>query len=205
MKIKHIAAAVLAVVMAAATSVTCFAASEVDTFFDDDGYTTYYDDGTGYRYNARTRKETYFDEDGDFVEVDRRGNITYYDADEDDTYYYSNTSSRSSSRSSSGRSSSRRTSTRVYNDIPTSSPSGWQFMNGARRFRRYNGSFAANCWEQVNGKWYSFDTNGNMRTNQWVRHTTNEHLWYYVGSDGSMVKNTNIGGYFINANGECFC
>ena len=205
MKIKHFAAAVLAVVMAAATSVTCFAAEEIDTFFDNDGFTTYFDDGTGYRYNARTRRETYFDEDGDYVEVDRRGNVTLYDADDDDTYYYVNTSSRSSSGRSSSRSSSRSSGNgRVINDRSSSS-NGWQFMNGTWRFRRSNGSYAANCWEQVNGKWYSFDTNGNMRTNQWVRHTTNEHLWYYVGNDGAMVKNSNIGGYFINANGECFC
>ena len=78
-------------------------------------------------------------------------------------------------------------------------------MNGTWKYRRQNGSYATNCWEQVNGKWYSFDNNGNMRTSQWVRHTTNEHLWYYVGPDGSMVKNTTIGGYVINANGECFC
>ena len=56
-----------------------------------------------------------------------------------------------------------------------------------------------------NGKWYNFDGNGIMRANQWVRNTNNEHVWYYVGSDGAMVKNTTINGYFINANGECIC
>ena len=62
----------------------------------------------------------------------------------------------------------------------------------------------ANCWELVNGKWYSFDANGVMRANQWIRHTSNEHIWYYVGSDGAMVTNANINGWSINANGECW-
>ena len=57
----------------------------------------------------------------------------------------------------------------------------------------------------MNGKWYSFDGNGIMRADQWVRNTNNEHVWYYVGSDGAMVKNTTINGYFVNANGECIC
>ena len=43
-------------------------------------------------------------------------------------------------------------------------------------YKRANGTYAANCWEQVNGKWYNFDGNGIMRANQWVRNTNNEHL-----------------------------
>ena len=93
------------------------------------------------------------------------------------------------------------------NANPGSGPaasSGWQWVNNSWKYQRPNGSYAANCWEQVNGKWYSFDANGVMRANQWIRNTNNEHIWYYVGSDGAMVTNTNVGGYTVNANGECW-
>ena len=209
MKIRNLVAAVTAGVMMAAMSVTSFAASEIWSEFDDDGVYTVYDDGSIDYYNFRKNSYSWMDEDGNFGEVDRRGNVTYYDSDDDELYDIGNSSSRSSSSSrrrssssSSSRSRSRRTSGngRVTNDL-----GGWQNMNGTWKYRRQNGSYATNCWEQVNGKWYSFDNNGNMRTSQWVRHTTNEHLWYYVGPDGAMVKNTTIGGYVINANGECFC
>ena len=82
--------------------------------------------------------------------------------------------------------------------------SGWEYNNGVWKYKRTNGTYAASCWEQVNGKWYCFDQNGSMKVSQWVRHTTNEHLWYYVGADGAMVTNTVIDGYTINANGECW-
>ncbi len=81
---------------------------------------------------------------------------------------------------------------------------GWQWVNNSWKYQRPNGTYAANCWELVNGKWYSFDANGVMRANQWIRHTSNEHIWYYVGSDGAMVTNANINGWSINANGECW-
>ena len=86
-----------------------------------------------------------------------------------------------------------------------SSSTGWIWNNGVWQYKRPNGSLAVNCWEQVTGKWYCFDASGNMRSNQWVRNTNNEHLWYYVGSDGAMVTNTSVNGYTINANGECWC
>ena len=213
MKIRNFVAGITAGVMMAAMSITSFAATEVWSEVDDDGYFTVYDDGTADYYDFRRNSYSWIDEDGSYGEVDRRGNVSYYDSD-DDAYYYvydsssnrsrsrSSSSSRSRSRSSSG---SRRSSGngRVTNDL--NSNKGWQNVNGTWKYKRSNGSYATNCWEQVNGKWYSFDNNGNMRTSQWVRHTTNEHLWYYVGPDGAMMKNTTIGGYVINANGECFC
>ena len=87
---------------------------------------------------------------------------------------------------------------------PAAATTGWQWVNNSWKYQRPNGTYAANCWEQVNGKWYSFDANGVMRANQWIRHTSNEHIWYYVGSDGAMVTNANINGWNINANGECW-
>ena len=305
MKIKTIAAGIMAAVMTASMSVTGFAA-ELNTDYDDDGFTTYYDDGTAYRYNVRTRTETYFNEDGDYLEFDNRGNVTMYDSMWDETTYIDNSSSRSSSSSrsyryedacvtdaywdysngkcvarwdadhrsagdytitlyrdghkvtsktSSGGSSvsftdaiancgmtgnytftvkgkwsggysdsadsdtlyigSDRMSSiggRNYGSSAASNPgsapvasSGWQWTGSCWKYKRANGTYAVNCWEQVNGKWYNFDGNGIMRANQWVRNTNNEHVWYYVGSDGAMVTNTSINGYTINANSECFC
>ena len=198
---KKIVGAVMAAVMMAAVTVTGFA-SDFYEYVDDDCYFAVDEDGNGAYYDYRRNSVTYFDEDGSYMEVDRHGNTTYYDSDDDLTYYISGdyyNSGRSSRRSSSGRSSSR-SSSRQNN-----TSSGWINNNGTWKYKRPNGTYASNCWEQVNGKWYSFDGNGNMRANQWIRHTTNEHLWYYVGSDGAMVKNTTIGGYFINANGECYC
>ena len=87
---------------------------------------------------------------------------------------------------------------------PTATNYGWIWNNNFWQYRRSNGSLATNCWELINGKWYSFDNNGIMRANQWIRNTSNEHIWYYVGSDGAMVTNTNVQGYNINANGECW-
>ena len=87
---------------------------------------------------------------------------------------------------------------------PATATTGWQWVNNSWKYQRPNGTYAANCWELVNGKWYSFDANGVMRANQWIRHTSNEHIWYYVGSDGAMVTNANINGWSINANGECW-
>ena len=295
----------MAAVMTAAMSVTVFA-GEISTDFDDDGFTTFYDDGTAYRYNVRTGAEIYFNEDGDYLEFDRGGNVTMYDSLWDETTYISNTSSRSSSSSRSYRyedacvtdaywdysdgkcvarwdashrsagdytitlyrdghkvtskTSSGGSSVSFSDDIansgktgdyyftvkgkwsggvtdeadsdsltvnsdrlalirgqknsssggsanPGGSPaasSGWQLVSNSWKYQRPNGSYAVNCWEQVNGKWYSFDANGVMRANQWIRNTNNEHIWYYVGSDGAMVTNTNIGGWSINANGECY-
>ena len=56
----------------------------------------------------------------------------------------------------------------------------------------------------MNGKWYCFDREGRMYHDQWIQKVDNQHIWYYVGGDGAMVTNTNVGGYSINANGECY-
>ena len=206
----------MAGIMMAAMSVTSFAASA--DFCDDEGYGTVYDDGTVEYYNVKKNSYTVIDSDGSMAAIDRRGNVTYYDGETDSLYYVTNSSKKSSSNKKNNKKKNNSSSRgrvsgngRVCDDRnsgssnPTSSSSGWQFNNGTWKYKRTNGTYASNCWEQVNGKWYSFDGNGNMRANQWVRHTTNEHVWYYVGSDGAMVKNTTIGGYFINANGECYC
>ncbi|MDD3049506.1 MAG: hypothetical protein PHQ89_06060 [Bacilli bacterium] len=47
---------------------------------------------------------------------------------------------------------------------------------------RENGDKATG-WKQVNGTWYYFDGNGNMKTG-WVK--TPDSKWYFMNSDGSM-------------------
>ena len=148
MKIRNLVAAVTAGVMMAAMSVTSFAASEVWSDFDDDGVYTVYDDGSMDYYNFRKNSYSWMDDDGNYGEVDRRGNVSYYDAEDDDFYYIQNSSSRSSSSSrrrssSSSGSRSRRVS---GNGKVTNNLAGWQNMNGTWKYRRSNGSYAANCW-----------------------------------------------------------
>lgn len=47
-----------------------------------------------------------------------------------------------------------------------------------------NGTFAANTWELVDGKWYSFNGIGRMRANAWFEENGN---WYYLDENGAMV------------------
>ena len=101
---------------------------------------------------------------------------------------------------------------------------GWQNHAGIWKYMRPNGTYAVNCWEMINGKWYYFDGAGNMAANQWVQtdawyyvgsdgdmlvnqwiqSRSNSHIWYYVGGDGRMVTNTVVNGWPINAAGECY-
>ncbi len=199
----------MAGVMMAAMSITSFAATELWTVCDDDGYGTVYDDGTMEYYDLRRNTYSWVDYDGSYGEVDRRGNVSYYDADYDEYYYVSN-SSRSSKSNKNNRMSGNG---RVVNDLPAATPTvstktaskGWERSNAGWKYRRPNGTYANSGWEQIEGKWYNFDNNGSLKTNQWICSTSSDHVWYYVGSDGAMLKNTTVDNYFINANGECIC
>lgn len=44
-------------------------------------------------------------------------------------------------------------------------------------------------WQEIGGKWYYYDEEGNMMTDQWQQDNGN---WYYLGSDGAMVTNAQI-------------
>ncbi|MCS6110969.1 hypothetical protein FDB55_01995 [Clostridium botulinum] len=52
-------------------------------------------------------------------------------------------------------------------------------------------------WEQINGKWYYFDSNGYMKIG-WIY---DNGQWYYCWSNGQMACNTNIGQYYLNSSG----
>ena len=55
---------------------------------------------------------------------------------------------------------------------------GWQYIKD-------DGSAIVNQWFQdVDGKWYHFDYNGNMQHDKWI-----DRL-YYLGSDGAMLVNS---------------
>ncbi len=48
----------------------------------------------------------------------------------------------------------------------------------------YNSGSRATYWQKINGKWYYFDSKGNMKTG-WLKSKNGK--WYYLNSDGSMA------------------
>ncbi len=52
-------------------------------------------------------------------------------------------------------------------------------------------------WEQIDGKWYYFDSNGYMKTG-WIN---DNGTWYYCWSNGQMAQNCYVGNYYLNNNG----
>ncbi len=79
--------------------------------------------------------------------------------------------------------------------------SGFRNFGGIIRFRRENGSFAALNWEQIGEDWYYFDRDGAMAVSRWIPARDEADTWYYVGSDGKMVRDTVIDGYAVDQDG----
>lgn len=78
----------------------------------------------------------------------------------------------------------------------TTSSEGWQQDATGWWWRNADGSYPANQWKEVNGKWYYFEGSGYMAANKWIDGT------YYVGADGAMYVNTTTpDGYQVDANG----
>ena len=75
----------------------------------------------------------------------------------------------------------------------------WITVNNKYKFKKANGCFAKDEWEDINEKWYHFDENGYMQTGFL---NLNGNL-YYLNDDGSMAKDTVINDYFIDENGIC--
>lgn len=46
---------------------------------------------------------------------------------------------------------------------------------------------------------YCLPTNGSVVRSAWLQHGS---YWYYLDANGIMVRNTNVGGYWINENGQ---
>lgn len=61
-------------------------------------------------------------------------------------------------------------------------------------------SYMATGWRQDNmGSWYYMKESGEMRKSKWILYN---NLWYYLGSDGIMLRNTTTpDGYKVNNDG----
>ena len=75
----------------------------------------------------------------------------------------------------------------------------WITVNNKYKFKKVNGCFAKDEWEDINEKWYHFDSQGYMQT----RFLNLNGNLYYLNDDGSMAKDTIINDYFIDENGIC--
>ena len=76
----------------------------------------------------------------------------------------------------------------------------WQQNGSQWKFVYYNGTYAVNCWEKIDGFWYHFDGNGIMQTG-WLNLSG---TWYYLNPNGAMqtgwLKLNNVW-YYLNASG----
>ncbi|MGI5946097.1 MAG: serine hydrolase [Lachnospiraceae bacterium] len=99
--------------------------------------------------------------------------------------------------------------------------SGWQKDGNGWRYVKQNGTNAANEWLTIDGKeywfdsnqymatgwrqfvggiWYYFENDGSLAKNKWVQNSQKQ--WFYVGSNGEMLKNTTTpDGFYVNASG----
>lgn len=67
-----------------------------------------------------------------------------------------------------------------------SGTSGWH-QNGAYwNYICEDGTRVIGCWKQIDGVWYSFDGDGNMRTGWYGENGS----LYYLGTDGKMAVGT---------------
>ena len=58
----------------------------------------------------------------------------------------------------------------------------------------YENNMYVKGWKQIQSKYYYFDANGVMLSNQWIGN-------YYVGQDGAMLTSQWIGDRYVDANG----
>ena len=74
----------------------------------------------------------------------------------------------------------------------------WQKNKDKIRYKRDDGSYVISDWvEDVDGRWYYFDSDGLMVTKSWVQGK------YYVDYEGVMLANTiTPDGYRVNSHGE---
>lgn len=92
---------------------------------------------------------------GDYLITRSRLSGSSHDDDEDDDDYYEKETGRW-----------------IQNNV------GWWYRNS-------NGSYPANKWQQISGKWYLFDQSGYMMTGWQFRNGA----WYYLQPNGEMVEN----------------
>ena len=78
----------------------------------------------------------------------------------------------------------------------------WMLTDGRWWFKYTSGGYAKH-WEYLDKKWYYFDDQGWMKSNEWINPDGN---WYYLSNDGSILTDYNrVNGkpYFFRSNGVC--
>ena len=78
----------------------------------------------------------------------------------------------------------------------------WMITDGRWWFKYTSGGYAKH-WEYLDKKWYYFDDQGWMKSNEWINPDGN---WYYLSNDGSILTDYNrVNGkpYFFRPNGVC--
>ena len=76
----------------------------------------------------------------------------------------------------------------------------WMQTDGRWWFKYTSGGYAKH-WELLDEKWYYFDDQGWMKSNEWINPDGN---WYYLSNDGAMLTGYNrVGGtpYFFRTSG----
>ena len=76
----------------------------------------------------------------------------------------------------------------------------WMITDGRWWFKYTSGGYAKH-WEFLDKKWYYFDDQGWMKSNEWINPDGN---WYYLSNDGAMLTGYNrVGGtpYFFRTSG----
>ena len=76
----------------------------------------------------------------------------------------------------------------------------WMQTDGRWWFKYTSGGYAKH-WELLDEKWYYFDDQGWMKSNEWINPDGN---WYYLSNDGAMLTDYNrVNGkpYFFRSNG----
>lgn len=67
--------------------------------------------------------------------------------------------------------------------VSSGSAAQWVLQGTIWKYKKADGSYAVNTWENINGKWYHFDREGNMQTG-WI---LDGQTWYKLGTDGAML------------------
>lgn len=78
---------------------------------------------------------------------------------------------------------------------------GWILNGDSWSYRYPDGSFKKDGWEQIEGKWYLFNSEGKMRTG-WARTVSG---WYYFAESGEMLtgwQNVNGVMYYLNPDAD---
>ena len=71
----------------------------------------------------------------------------------------------------------------IYIPGKTQTTGSWQKDNTGWLYRNADGSYPTDKWEEINSKWYHFNTSGYMETG-WI---TTGDLWYHLAESGELT------------------